>query len=56
MGGYHSVKANSLDSKLDKLKSATKNATGVILKLSSNIIGNDKIIFRILYFWLMDKS
>ena len=45
MGGYHSVKANSLDPKLDKLKSATKNATGVILKLSSNIVGNDQNYF-----------
>ena len=34
MTEHQSVKGNLLNPKLDKLKSATKNATGVTLRLS----------------------
>ena len=39
---YSSVNAKLSDSQVDKLKSATKNETGVALKLSSNMIGNSR--------------
>ena len=35
MTEYHSVNVQLSDSQLDKLKSATKNATNVTLRLSS---------------------
>ena len=43
------------NSHLDELKSATKNATAVFLKLSSNVIGdsNDETNFALDYYCLM---
>ena len=37
---YNSLNVKLSNSQLDKLKSAIKNGTGVILRLSSNLIGN----------------
>ena len=37
---YNSLNVKLSNSQLDKLKSAIKNGTGVILRLSSNMIGN----------------
>ena len=39
MTQYNSVIVKLSDSPLNKLKSATKNATGATLRLSSNMIG-----------------
>ena len=41
MTQYHSVNVKLSDLKLDKLKSATKNATEVSLRLSSNMFGTE---------------
>ena len=40
MTQYNSLNVKLSNSQLNKLKSAIKNETGVILMLSSNIIGN----------------
>ena len=40
MTQYISLNVKLLNSKLNKLKSATKNETDVLLRLSSNMIGN----------------
>ena len=40
MTQYNSVNVKSSNSKLNKLKSAIKNATEVTLKFSSNMIGD----------------
>ena len=40
MSQYNSLNVKLSNSQLNKLKSAIKNKTDVILKLSSNIIGN----------------
>ena len=40
MTQYNSLNAKLLNSQLNKLKSAIKNETDVILRLSSNMIGN----------------
>ena len=47
MGQYNSSNVKLSDSQLNKLKSATKNETEVVLRLSSNKIGDsdDKISF-----------
>ena len=40
MTQYHNVNVKLSNSQLNKLKSATKNETEVVLRLSSNMIGN----------------
>ena len=40
MTHYNSLNVKLSNSKLNKLKSAIKNETDVILRLSSNMIGN----------------
>ena len=47
MTEYNSVKVKLSGSQLSKLKSTTKNATGITLRLLSNIIGhkNDETNF-----------
>ena len=40
MTQYNSLNVKLSNSQLNKLKSAIKNGTGVILRLSSNMIGN----------------
>ena len=45
MTEYHSVKVKSSDFQLGGLKSATKNTTGVTLRLSSDMIGTDETNF-----------
>ena len=42
MTDYHNVNMRLSDLQLDELKSAAKNATGVILRLSSDVIGADE--------------
>ena len=52
MTQYNPLNVKLSNSQLNKLKSAMKNGTEVILKLSSNIIGrpNDKLIFHSNYY------
>ena len=40
MTQYNSLNVNQSNSQLSKLKSAIKNETDVVLRLSSNMIGN----------------
>ena len=48
MTEYNSLNVKLSNSKLNKLKSAIKNETDVVLRLSSNLIGNsdDETNFR----------
>ena len=41
----HSVNANLSGFQLNKLKSAAKNATGITLKLSSDMVGTEENSF-----------
>ena len=45
MSQYNSLNVNLSNSQLNKLKSAIKNETRVVLRLSSNMIGNDETNF-----------
>ena len=45
MTQYSSLNVKLSNSQLDKLKSATKNETEVVLRLSSNMIGNNESNF-----------
>ena len=45
MTQYSSLNVKLSDSQLDKLKSAIKNETEVVLRLSSNMIGNNESNF-----------
>ena len=45
MTKYNSLNVKLSDSQLDKLKSAIKNETGVVLRLSSNMVGDDETNF-----------
>ena len=45
MTEYNSLKVKLSDSQLNKLKSAIKNETGVVLRLSSNMVGDDETNF-----------
>ena len=51
MTQYNSLKVKLSNSQLNKLKSAVKNETDVVLRLSSNMISNsdDELIFLINY-------
>ena len=42
MTQYNSLNVKLSNSKLNKLKSAIKNETGVVFRLSSNMIGNSE--------------
>ena len=42
MSQYNSLNVKLSNSQLNNLKSAIKNATDVVLRLSSNIVGNSK--------------
>ena len=42
---YNSLNVKLLNSQLNKLKSAIKNETEVVLRLSSSMIGNNEINF-----------
>ena len=44
-----------MKSQLNKLKSAIKDETEVVLRLSSNMIGDNEITFLINYYLLTDK-
>ena len=45
MTQYNSLNVKLSNSKLNKFKSATKNETGVVLRLSSNMIGDNETNF-----------
>ena len=45
MAQQNSLNVNLLNSQLNKLKCPTKNETEVVLKLSSNMVGDDEINF-----------
>ena len=45
MTQYNSLNVKLLNSQLNKLKSAIKNETEVVLRLSSSMIGNNEINF-----------
>ena len=45
MTQYYSLNAKLSNSQLNKLKSAIKDETEVVLRLSSNMIGNNEINF-----------
>ena len=45
MTQYNSLNVKLSNSQLNKLDSAIKNQTEVVLRLSSNMIGNIKLIF-----------
>ena len=45
MTQYNSLNVKLSNSQLNKLKSSIKNKTRVVLKLSSNIVGDDKTNF-----------
>ena len=45
MAQYNSLKVKLSDSQLRKLKSVIKNKTEVVLRLSSNVISDDKTNF-----------
>ena len=46
MTQYNSLNVKLSNSQLNKLKSAIKNETEVVLRLSSNMIGNNETNFR----------
>ena len=50
MTQYNSLDVKLSNSQLNKLNSAIKNQTEVVLRLSSNMIGNFKLIFLTNYY------
>ena len=50
MTQYNSLNVELSNSQLNKLKSAIKNETELVLRLSSNIIGDNELIFLINYY------
>ena len=46
MTQYNSLNVKLSNSQLNKLKSAIKNETEVVLRLSSNMIGDNEIIYQ----------
>ena len=50
MTQYNSLNVKQSNSQLDKLKSATKDEIEVLFRLSSNMIGNNKINFPQKYY------
>ena len=55
MTQYNSLNVKPSNSQLNKLKSAIKDETEVVLRLSSNMIGDNEITFLINYYLLTDK-
>ena len=57
MTQHNSLNVKLSNSQLNKLKSAIKNETETVLRLSSNVIGNpnDETNFRINYYQLIRK-
>ena len=47
---YNSLNVKLSNSQLNKLKSAIKNETGVVLRLSLNIVGDDETSFPLNYY------
>ena len=47
MTEYNSLNEKLSDSQLNKLKSTIKNETGVILRISSSMVGNSQMIILI---------
>ena len=45
MTQYNSLNVKLSNSQLNKLKSAIKNETGLVLRLSSNMVGDDETNF-----------
>ena len=50
MTQHNSLNVNLSNSQLDKLKSAIENETEVVLRLSSNMVGDRRQIFLINYY------
>ena len=50
MTQYNSLNVKLSNSQLNKLKSAIKNETEIVLKLSSNMIGDNEINFLHSYY------
>ena len=50
MTQYNSLNIKLSNSQLDEFKSAIKNETEVVLRLSSNMIGDDETNFLINYY------
>ena len=50
MAQYNSLNVKLSNSQLSKLKSAIKNKTEVVLRLSSNMIGDNEINFPHKYY------
>ena len=48
MAQYNSLNIKLSNSQFDKLKSAIENETEVVLRLSSNMVGDDETSFLIL--------
>ena len=55
MTQYNSLNVKLSNSQLNKFKSAIKNETEVVLRLSSNMIGNNKASFPHSYYSLIHK-
>ena len=57
MAQYNSLNLKLSNSQLNKLKSTIKNEKEVVLRLSSNMIGNsnDEANFHMNYYQLIDK-
>ena len=50
MTQYNSLNVKLSNSQLNKFKSAIKNKTDVVLRLSSNMTGDNEAIFHINYY------
>ena len=50
MTEYDSLNVKISNSQLNKLKSAIKNETGAVLRLSLNMVGDNEINFLINYY------
>ena len=55
MTQYKSLNVKLSNSQLNKLKSAIKNETEVVLRLSSNMVGDDETNFPHIIINLIDK-
>ena len=55
MTQYNSLNVKLLNSQLDKLKSGIRNETKVVLRLSSNVIGNSNDETNFPHEILLDK-
>ena len=55
MRQYNSLNVKLSNSQFNKVKSQIKNETEVVLRLSSDIIGDRKLVFLISYYELIGK-